>query len=169
MNIIGKDGFDQDALKHYNHVVDVLDQNQDSGKSRSRIRVGRVDDKEFIEPEKSKKKSSKKKSELTFSWKSFKSFSKLTWFLTIILFLGIVRLFLMDQGVVNYLQKKGSLNERLALIDQIKQENISLMKEIKRANEDIRYQKNLAREQLGVISAEEYLILFAPKKLTPSN
>ena len=169
MNSIGKEGFDQDTLKHYNHVVDALDQAQDAGKSRSRLRVGRVDDKDFVEPEKVKKKQIKKKQSFEFSLKNFKNVSKVTLFLSGLLLVGFVRLFFMNQGIFNYFEKKSSLDERLALIEQIKVENVALMKEIKRANEDVRYQKNLAREQLGVISSEEYLILFAPKKSTPSN
>ena len=169
MNIIEKDNFDQETFKHYNHVVDTLNQSQDSGKTRSRIRVGRVDDKEFVEPEKLKKRLSKKKLPFTFSMNNFRNISKVTWCLSLILLIGCIRLFFMNQGVFNYLDKKASLDERLNLIEQIKLENIQLLKEIKRANEDVRYQKNLAREQLGVISSEEYLILFSPKKLTPSN
>lgn len=169
MNIIGNDSFDQETYKHYNHVVEALDQSQDSGKPRSRIRVGRVDDKEFVEPEKPKKKSSKKKPQFSFSLGNLKNVSKTTWILSFILFIGCVRLFFMNQGILNYIDKKASLDGRLNLIEQIKLENIQLLKEIKRANEDVRYQKSLAREQLGVISSEEYLILFSPKKLTPSN
>lgn len=86
-----------------------------------------------------------------------------------ILVIGLFRLVFMNQGIINYFEKNESLAERLNLIEQLKTENIQLAKEIKRGNEDVRYQKNLAREQLGVISSEEYLILFAPKKLTPSN
>lgn len=143
MNSIGKEGLDQGTLKHYNHVVDALNQTQDSGKSRSRIRVGRIDDKEFIEPEKSKKKQSKKKQTLDLSFNSLKNISKLTWFLSLVLFIGLVRLFFMNQGILNYIEKKSSLDERLVLIQQIRAEN-STMREIKRANEDVRLSKKFS-------------------------
>lgn len=169
MNILSNDEFDQDTLRHFNHVVDSLHQPLDAGKTKSRVRVGRVDDKVFVEPEKSKKKLFKKKHQFNFNFLPLKQWSKMTIFLSVVIFAGCCRLIFMNQGIINYFQKKEIINERLTLIDQLKAENIQLLKEIKRANEDVRYQKNLAREQLGVISAEEYLILFAPKKLAPSN
>lgn len=169
MKILGSDDFDQDTMRHYNHVVDSLNQSTDAGKSKSRLRVGRVGDKEFIEPEKSRKKIIRKKPQLLLDLCNYKQWSKISWTLCILLFVGCCRLVLMNQGVLNYFEKKQILSERLALIEQLKDENNLLMKEIKRANEDVKYQKNLAREQLGVISSEEYLLLFAPKKSIPSN
>ncbi len=167
MSILSGDKFDRDTMRHYNHVVDSLNQPTDAGKAKTRVRVGRVDDKLFVEPDKQKKKYSKKTP--YFHITHFKKWSKVTYFLSLVLLIGFFRLIFMNQGIVNYFHKNEILAERLTLIEQLKVENIQLAKEIKRANEDVRYQKNLAREQLGVISSEEYLILFAPKKLTPSN
>lgn len=169
MNILGTNKFDQDSIRHYNHVVDSLNQPLDAGKTRTRIRVGRVDDKVFVEPDKKRKKLLKRSPQFSLDFFKLKKWSKITWFLSLILVIGLFRLVFMNQGIINYFEKNESLAERLNLIEQLKTENIQLAKEIKRGNEDVRYQKNLAREQLGVISSEEYLILFAPKKLTPSN
>src|SRR5690606_20165664 len=126
MNILGGDKFDQDTMRHYNHVVEPLAQALDSGKARTRVRVGRVDDKHFVEPDKTRKKTVKKSAQISINFFSVKKWSKTTWLFSLILLVGVFRLIFMNQGIVNYFHKKEILNERLNLIEQLKAENIQL-------------------------------------------
>lgn len=160
-------------LKHYNKIVDSFDQDfkntviQNSSQ-KSRVRVGRVDDKVFVEPEKTRRKVVKKKF-LSILKENIIASSLSSKILSLMLLLGVVRLIVMDHGIVNYFEKESILHDRYRTIEQLKMENLEIAKEINRAKNDVKYQKNLAREQLGVISSEEYLILFAPKEKTPSK
>jgi len=140
-------------------------------KGATRSRVARVGDRVFVEPEnkiKKKLRVLKHSKNSNFSI-DYKQWDWITWALVGLLIFGIIRLVVMDHGILQLQTKSAILGDRSLLIDQLMNENKLLIKEIDRANQDVRYQKNLAREQLGVIGPEEYLILFAPKKSDPSN
>lgn len=164
----------ENYLKHYNKLVDSFDQDSktsnifQNSSQKSRVRVARVDDNLFIEPEKVKRKHQKKKF-IPNMFSQISSCTLSTKIFSIILFIGVVRLIIMDHGIINYYEKKGILEERYQTIQQLKEENQDIIKEINRAKVDTKYLRNLAREQLGVISSEEYLILFAPKNTNLSK
>tara|TARA_B100001971_G_scaffold215195_1_gene260183 strand:+ start:6887 stop:7411 length:525 start_codon:yes stop_codon:yes gene_type:complete len=100
-----------------------------------------------------KKKKSKKKSQglnLTFN--------KVCWFL--ILGLGL-RLVFMERGVLDYYNSQNLIQDKIHELELLKQENQALVHEIHEIKVNPIYQKKLAREHLGVIAKDEYLILFA--------
>jgi cell division protein FtsB len=73
----------------------------------------------------------------------------------------VLRLIFMDRGVWDYFSTEGEIREKQQELSSIKAENDSLGKEVSRIQTDRSYQKHLAKEHLGVIAADEFLILFA--------
>lgn len=97
----------------------------------------------------STKKSSKTKKNLL---------PKLAWS---VIGLLVLRLIFMDRGVWDYFATEGTIKEKRHELKSIQNENKSLRAEITRLQVDKGYQRQLAKEHLGVIAADEFLILFA--------
>lgn len=72
-----------------------------------------------------------------------------------------LRLFFMDRGVWDYFSTESAINDKKSELKSIQNENRDLKSEISRIQLDKNYQKQLAKEHLGVIAADEFLILFA--------
>lgn len=77
--------------------------------------------------------------------------------------MGIIRLFTMDKGIIDYVQMQQIIDDRKLQLEQVNAENSNIAQEINRIEKDTKYQRFLAREHLGVIGEQEYLVLFAPK------
>jgi cell division protein FtsB len=73
----------------------------------------------------------------------------------------ILRLIFMDRGVWDYFSTEGVIQDKKAELKSIVVENKELRNEILKVQLDRNYQKQLAKEHLGVIAADEFLILFA--------
>lgn len=73
----------------------------------------------------------------------------------------VLRLIFMDRGVWDYVATEGNLEEKRQELKSIQVENSSLKTEITKIQTDRNYQRLLAKEHLGVIAADEFLILFA--------
>jgi len=73
----------------------------------------------------------------------------------------VLRLILMDRGVWDYVATESNLEEKRQELKSIQVENSSLKTEITKIQTDRNYQRSLAKEHLGVIAADEFLILFA--------
>jgi cell division protein FtsB len=73
----------------------------------------------------------------------------------------ILRLIFMDRGVWDYFATEGEIKEKQNELKSIQTENKSLKAEIARVQIDKNFQRQLAKESLGVIAADEFLILFA--------
>lgn len=73
----------------------------------------------------------------------------------------VLRLICMDRGVWDYFSTEGDIREKQKELRDIRKENIELKTEITRIQTDKPYQRFLAKEHLGVIAADEFLILFA--------
>ena len=99
-------------------------------------------------------KSARKKKKKDFSW----SWNKVGWLFCGVLFL---RLIFMESGVIDYYEMENTLDKRGHKLELVKEENAQLVSEIHEIKTSPRYQKKLAREHLGVIASNEYLILFA--------
>ena len=99
-------------------------------------------------------KNTRKKSLKEFTW----SWNKVGWLICAVLFL---RLIFMDSGVIDYYDMENTLEKSEYQLELIKEENAELVKDIHEIKTNHRYQKKLAREHLGVIAKDEYLILFA--------
>jgi len=73
----------------------------------------------------------------------------------------VLRLICMDRGVWDYFATEGEIREKQSELKSIQNENKSLRTEISRIQLDKNYQRQLAKEHLGVIAVDEFLILFA--------
>lgn len=73
----------------------------------------------------------------------------------------VLRLIFMDRGVWDYFATEGAIRENNRELRSIQDENKSLRTEIVKIQSDKNFQRQLAKEHLGVIAADEFLILFA--------
>jgi cell division protein FtsB len=80
-----------------------------------------------------------------------------------------LRLIFMENGVIDYYNMETALEYKHDVHLNLIAENKDLVKEIKLIKTSATYQKKLAREHLGVIDRDEFLILFAGQKASKSN
>ncbi len=73
----------------------------------------------------------------------------------------VLRLICMDRGVWDYFTTEGDIKEKQTELKTYQDENSSLRTEIVKIQSDKNYQRQLAKEHLGVIAVDEFLILFA--------
>lgn len=73
----------------------------------------------------------------------------------------VLRLICMDRGVWDYFATEGAIREKQSELKSYHDENKSLRTEIVKIQTDKNYQRQLAKEHLGVIAVDEFLILFA--------
>jgi cell division protein FtsB len=73
----------------------------------------------------------------------------------------VLRLICMDRGVWDYFATEGAIKEKQSELKSYHDENKSLRTEIVKIQTDKNYQRQLAKEHLGVIAVDEFLILFA--------
>lgn len=73
----------------------------------------------------------------------------------------VLRLICMDRGVWDYFATERDITEKENELKSIQTENKELRTEIVRIQSDKNYQRQLAKEHLGVIAVDEFLILFA--------
>lgn len=73
----------------------------------------------------------------------------------------LLRLIFMERGVLQYWRMNGTITEHEQELVRVKKENAEISAQVHRAKYDKTYQRQLAKEQLGVIAADEFLILFA--------
>ena len=71
------------------------------------------------------------------------------------------RLIFADRGILDYYSKICFLQSKHEQMKEIKADITNLEKEIILIQSDVRYQRKIVRDQLGFISDEEFLILFA--------
>lgn len=73
----------------------------------------------------------------------------------------MLRLIFMERGVIDYMGMNGKIKDSQQELSRVKNENAEIGTEIRRISLDKSYQRQLAKEHLGVIAADEFLILFA--------
>jgi cell division protein FtsB len=97
-------------------------------------------------------------------WKKF--FSRLPYY-----FLGflVLRLIFMDRGIIDYHRMDNKLLELKNDLKMGKEEVKALQAELLLIKGSKSYQKKLARDHLGVIGPDEYLVLFAKEDSLPSK
>lgn len=81
----------------------------------------------------------------------------------------VLRLIFMDRGVWDYFRTENTIQEKNDELKSIQKENRELRAEIERIQVDRNYQKQLAKEHLGVIAVDEFLILFAGESAESSS
>lgn len=99
-----------------------------------------------------RKKKAKTKGDFVWTW------NKVGWMICLGVFL---RLIFMDRGVAHYYGMQDTLSEKKQELERVIEENRELVSEIHQIKVSPGYQRKLAREHLGVIAQDEYLILFA--------
>ncbi len=80
-----------------------------------------------------------------------------------------LRLIFMDRGVWDYFAAENTIQDKTQELRSIESENKDLRTEIQRIRLDQNYQKQLAKEHLGVISVDEFLILFAGESIDTAS
>jgi cell division protein FtsB len=80
----------------------------------------------------------------------------------------MLRLVLMDGGLIDYNSMENTLENKEYDLTLLRQDNVELIKEIHKIKTSPSYQRKLAREHLGVIAKDEYLVLFAKESTTDS-
>ncbi len=88
--------------------------------------------------------------------------------LLVILGLGI-RMTFMDGGILELKEKKNLVTSKSKLLKKISLENSELKSEILKIRKDNKYQRKLARDHLGVIAEDEFVILFEEDLEHPSK
>ena len=73
----------------------------------------------------------------------------------------VLRLICMDRGVWDFFATEGDIHEKQSELQSIQNENKSIKNEVLRIQSDKSYQRHLAKDHLGVIAADEFLVLFA--------
>lgn len=73
----------------------------------------------------------------------------------------VLRLIFMDRGVMDYFTSESKLQDKRDELQGIRKENKEITAEVQKIKHDRNFQKQLAKEHLGVIAADEFLILFA--------
>lgn len=104
-------------------------------------------------PARSPSTSSKKKNKLKKNL-----LSKVGWS---VIGLLVLRLICMDRGVWDYFSTESTIKDKQNELSSIHRENKELKSEVTRIQVDKNFQRQLAKEHLGVIAADEFLILFA--------
>lgn len=98
--------------------------------------------------------------------KNIDTFSRVGWGIVGLL---VLRLIFMERGVIDYLGMNSRLNEKKEEIAHLDKENSQINQEIRRLTLDKSYQRQITKETLGVIAADEFLILFAGESEETQN
>lgn len=121
----------------------------------SRKSVAKPGEVEFIDPHKKKKRTKKKKKQNSFLQPSWDE-------LIILFFLAMgVHLVFTSGGLLELYQSKSQILEGQKYLVQLQGENKALSTEIGKLKNNSRYQKKIAREHLGAIAHDEFLIIFS--------
>lgn len=127
----------------------------------SETEIDYLDEEEEEEVERRPARTTKKKPESKFKKNLL---AKIGWS---VIGLLVLRLICMDRGVWDYFATESDIREKQNELKAIQVENRDLKKEISRIQLDKNYQRQLAKEHLGVIAVDEFLILFAGESPEP--
>jgi cell division protein FtsB len=121
------------------------------------------EEEEIVERRPSTRSSAKKKS----NTKTNKNLlPKIAWSVVGLL---VLRLICMDRGVWDYFATEGAIREKKSELNSIYEENKTLKTEISRIQVDKNYQRHLAKDHLGVIAGDEFLVLFAAESVATED
>lgn len=101
---------------------------------------------------KAKKRAKAKSQGFEMSW------TKFGWIICACLML---RLVFMESGLIDFYRMDDTILEKEQGLVLVKKENTELRSEIRKIKTSPKYQRKVAREHLGVISSNEYLVIFA--------
>lgn len=119
----------------------------------SRKKVAKAgEDIEFVNPLVKRRKRSAKKSKFQFS---------LDMAIGIVFFIITVNLFFTSGGIIDLIQSKGRIMEGEKYLSTLEAENDKIRDEIRKLQHNSSYQKKIAREHLGAIEKDEYIVIFS--------
>lgn len=98
--------------------------------------------------------------------KKFDPITRIGWGIVGIL---VLRLIFMERGVIDYLGMNSRINEKKQEITRLENENSAISSEMRRLTLDKSYQRQITKETLGVIAADEFLVLFAGESEETQN
>ncbi len=87
--------------------------------------------------------------------------SKFDIFLFVVFVFFCIRIVFMSGGYLELVEKKNQVSKKKEELAWINKDNTAVKNEIKNIKTSSSYQRKLAREHLGVIGPDEYLVLFA--------
>jgi cell division protein FtsB len=119
-------------------------------KARKKLSGPKVNYVKPVKKSKSRRKASNKK--IDWTW------TKLGWLACGAL---LIRLVLMEGGMIDFYAMDDAIVVKEKELVDLRKDNADLVREIKKIKTSPQYQKQLAREHLGVIARNEYLVLFA--------
>jgi cell division protein FtsB len=132
----------------------------------SRRSVAKADEAEFVPVKRTPKKVA---TQISYTTNSSRKKTKqvdqkyITWLVKgswIFCGIMVLRLIFAAGGVTDYYSQKSSANDRVAELNDIKKDNMQLVRDIERMRSDIGFQKKLVRDNLGFIASDEFLVLF---------
>jgi len=109
---------------------------------------------QYIEAPKKTKSRKKVMAKPKFEW----TWTKVGWVICVAL---IGRLIFMDRGLIDFNSMDNTIIEKQIELEEVKLENQKIIAEISKIKTSPQYQKKIAREHLGVIAKDEYLVLFS--------
>lgn len=109
---------------------------------------------QYVEAVSKTRKSKKIKAKRSIEW----TWSKIGWIFCALL---VGRLVFMDRGLIDFNSMDNTIVEKHQELEELKLENKELEAEIHKIRISPQYQKKIAREHLGVIAKDEYLVLFS--------
>jgi cell division protein FtsB len=98
------------------------------------------------------KRKSKTGAKFVWTWQKF------WWMVALITF---TRLLFMENGVIDYYSLENTIKENQSKLSRVREENSEIVAEIHKIQTSPKHQRQVARDHLGVISANEYLVLFS--------
>lgn len=108
----------------------------------------------YVKPVKRASSRRKTKSKFNIDW----TWNKIGWLCCLGL---LVRIVSMEGGIIDYHSMDTALVEKEAKLIELRAENAEIVNQIHKINTSPKYQKQLAREHLGVIAKDEYLVIFS--------
>jgi cell division protein FtsB len=131
--------------------------NEPVKRSRKRTTGPKVN---YVKPVKKKRKTAGASRGFEWSW------TKLGWAVCGVL---VLRMFFMESGVIDYYSMNQTLEAQENELQLLRQNNAELVGEIHKIKTSRSYQKKLARDHLGVIAKDEYLVLFSRESVISSS
>ena len=108
----------------------------------------------YVKPVKRAASRRKIKNKIKIDW----TWNKIGWLCCLGL---LVRIVSMEGGLLDYHTMDNALVEKEAKLVELRTENAEIISQIHKIKTSPRYQKQLAREHLGVIAKDEYLVIFS--------
>ena len=110
----------------------------------------------YVKPVKRATRKTKKKasSKIKIDW----TWNKIGWLCCLGL---LVRIVTMEGGLIDYHAMENALIEKEQKLIELREENAEIISQIHKIKTSPRYQKKIAREHLGVIAKDEYLVIFS--------